>query len=180
MIRRNDCDSLGTRIIYPTAVIGPDDFHGSLTGQAIRKMAKGCLPALVSGGFDWVDVRDVARAAIDAAEKGVDKDRFILSGHYRDMKQVASVIADHSGVPAPRFSSPVWLARLFAPLMGVWARLQGEAPLYTQGSLTALSANRNMSHARAAQQLNYQPRPFRESIRDALLFYEAQNHQNDR
>jgi dihydroflavonol-4-reductase len=174
LVRRNDCGSFSTRLIYPTAVIGPNDFNGSLAGQVIRKISKGRLPALVSGGFDWVDARDVAWAAIEAAEKGVDQDRFILSGHYRDMKQVAATVAELSGVPAPRLSSPVWLARVFAPFMGLWARVQGEAPLYTQGSLAALSANQNMSHAKAAEQLAYQPRAFGESIRDALLFYQAQ------
>ena len=38
-------------------------------GQAITRIAEGRLPALVSGGFDWVDARDVAWGAIEAAEQ---------------------------------------------------------------------------------------------------------------
>lgn len=178
-VRQNDCQTLATRIIYPTAVLGPNDFKLSLFGQVITKLAHGKLPALVSGGFDWVDARDVAWGAIEAAEQGGDGDRYLLSGHYVSMPEVAAVIAELTGVPAPKLTCPAWLAGLFAPLMSGWARLSGETPLYTRDSLATLSANEVMSHARASREFNYQPRPFRESMADALQFYSI-NKQYDK
>lgn len=171
LVRQSDDEDLSTRIIYPTAVLGPNDFRQSLFGQAIRKMADGKLPALVAGGFNWVDARDVAWGAVEAAEKGDDKDRYILSGHYLDMPEVAAVIADLTGVAAPRLTCPTWLAGVFAPMMSTWARLMGEAPLYTRDSLATLSTNKVMSHGRASRDLSYRPRPFRDSIADTLSFY---------
>lgn len=171
LVRQNDDEELSTRIIYPTAVLGPNDFRQSLFGQAIRKMAGGKLPALVAGGFDWVDARDVAWGAVEAAEKGEDKDRYILSGNYVDMPEVAAVIAELTGVAAPRFTCPTWLAGVFAPMMSTWARLTGEAPLYTRDSLATLSTNKVMSHGKASRKLSYRPRPFRESMVDVLSFY---------
>lgn len=171
LVRRNNCESLSTRIIYPTAVLGPNDFEKSLFGQAILKMAHGRLPALVAGGFDWVDVRDVSWGAVEAADKGADKDRFILSGHYLDMSEVAAVISELTGVASPRLTCPAWLAGVFAPLMSTWARMSGEIPLYTRDSLATLSTNKVMSHARASRELAYRPRPFRDSMADALSFY---------
>ena len=117
LVRQNDCSTLGTRIIYPTAVLGPNDFRQSLFGQAILKMAHGRMPALISGGFDWVDVRDVAWGAVEAAEKAKDKDRYILSGHYLSVAEVAAVIAGLTGIAAARMACPLWLAGLFEPLM---------------------------------------------------------------
>ncbi|MFC1701569.1 NAD-dependent epimerase/dehydratase family protein [Pseudomonadota bacterium] len=171
LVRQNECESLATRIIYPTAVLGPNDFKQSLFGQAILKMAQGRLPALVAGGFDWVDARDVAWGAVEAAQKGADKDRYILSGHYLSMPEVAAVIADLTGIAAPGFTCPAWLAAWFAPLMSGWARMSGEAPLYTRDSLAILSTNKVMSHAKAASKLAYRPRSFGDSMRDALAFY---------
>jgi len=179
LVRQNDGRTLTTRIIYPTAVLGPNDFKLSLFGQVITKLAHGKLPALVSGGFNWVDARDVAWGAVEAAEKGTDGDRFMLSGHYVSMPEVAAVIAELSGIQAPKLTCPVWLAGLFAPLMTGWARLTGETPLYTRDSLAALRANKVMSHAKASREFNYQPRPFRESVADALNFYFI-NKQYDR
>lgn len=175
LVRHHDHAPLQTRIIYPTAVFGPNDFRSSLFGQALQKLAQGRLPALVAGGFDWVDARDVAWGAVEAAEKGRDGDRYLLSGQYLDMNSVAAVIAELTGVAAPRFTCPRGLAAGFAPLMGLWARLRGETPLYTRDSLAALSANKDMSHARAARVLGYRPRPFRQSMQDTLAFYSGQN-----
>jgi len=174
LVRQNDCATLGVRIIYPTAVVGPNDFKLSLFGEVINKLAHGKLPALVAGGFNWVDARDVAWGAVEAAEKGADGDRFMLSGHYVGMPEVAALIAELTGVPAPKLVCPLWLAGLFAPLMSGWARFSGETPLYTRDSLAALRANKNMSHATASRVFAYQPRPFRESMTDALLFYRQQ------
>ena len=171
LVRQNSCEALGTRIIYPTAVLGPNDYHGSLFGQAIVKMAHGRLPAMVSGGFNWVDARDVAWGAVETAEQGADGGRYILSGHYLGVSEVAAVIAELTGVAAPRLTFPNWVAGLFAPLMSGWARLSGQAPLYTRDSLAALTANKVMSHAKASREFAYQPRAFRDSMRDVLRFY---------
>lgn len=174
LVRETDVASLSTRIIYPTAVFGPNDFKLSLFGQVIMKLAHGKLPALVAGGFNWVDARDVAWGAVEAAEKGADGERFMLSGHYLSMPEVAEVVAGLSGVRAPRFTCPAWLAGLAAPLMTGWARLTGETPLYTRDSLAALKANKVMSHARASRAFGYKPRPFRETMADTLTFYSNQ------
>ena len=176
LVRKISAGSLQTRIIYPSGVLGPNDFNLSLLGEAILKMAQGTLPALVSGGYNWVDARDVAWGSVEAAEKGGDKDRFILSGHYCSMSQVAAEIASQTGIAAPRIVFPAWLAAWFAPMMGAWARWRGETPLYTRDSLAALSANKLMSHSLATAKFGYKPRPFAISVKDTMQFYAEQDH----
>jgi dihydroflavonol-4-reductase len=175
LVRACRSDSLTTRVIYPTAVLGPNDFNLSLFGQAILKMAQGSLPALVAGGFDWVDVRDVAWGAVEAAEKGADGDRFILSGHFLMMPEVAGVIAALTGVAAPRLTSPLWLARLFAPVLESWATISRTKPLYTRMSLSTLTTEDTICHSLASQKLGYRPRSFRASMYDALRDYSMQH-----
>jgi dihydroflavonol-4-reductase len=176
LVRDTSGGSLSTRIIYPTAVIGPNDFKLSLFGQAILKMAQGRLPALVAGGYNWVDARDVAWGAVEAVETGTADDSYILAGNYLSLSEVSEIIADITGINAPGFSCPIWLARLTVPFVGLWASLRGQVPLYTQYSLSVLSENKAISHSRAAQRLGYQPRSFRSSMTDALRFYTEQGH----
>lgn len=168
LVRGNRGASLSTRIIYPTAVIGPHDYHHSLTGQAIARMAGGRLPMLIEGGFDWVDARDVASGAVRAAENGNDGDRFILSGHYRSVGDMAQQIAALGGASPPRFTVAPGFAAVFAPLMGAWAALRRQEPLYTRESLATLQLNPDVSHALASEKLGYRPRPFEDSLRDTL------------
>jgi dihydroflavonol-4-reductase len=171
-IRALEPASLNTRIVYPTAVVGPHDFHGGPVGQAILRMARGELPILIEGGYDWVDARDVAWGAVEAAEKGCDGDRFILSGHRVNVVGVARTVAGFSRLPPPWLSCPLWLARLGAPFLVAWSKIRGEAPLYTRYALDVLAEERLVSHARATRVLGYRPRTFRESIGVMIAFYE--------
>lgn len=44
-------------------------------------------------------------------------------------------------------------------------------PRFTPYSLEVLKSNSNISHAKATRELDYQPRPLYESIRDAVKWF---------
>src|SRR3569832_628694 len=67
-VKKGIAHGLDCVIIIPTAAIGPYDFQPSLLGQGLIALYNRTLPSLVNGGFDWVDVRDIAKAAIAAME----------------------------------------------------------------------------------------------------------------
>ena len=54
----------------PTGILGPYDKKGNYVVQFIYDYMKGSLPAGVKGGYDFVDVRDVAEGCLAAAEQG--------------------------------------------------------------------------------------------------------------
>ena len=63
------------------------------------------------------------------------------------------------------------LARLAAPFAESWARLAGSEPLFTRESLEALRRYHGASREEAARDLGFAPRPFEESVRDALDWF---------
>ena len=160
-------------ILNPTAIVGPLDYKPSLFGEALLAMANGRLPALLTGGYDWVDVRDVVDGAIQAEERAPTGARYLLSGHWVSLCDVASIVAQITGVSAPRFVCPIWLGRITAPIVTVYDRLTSRRPLYTSASVKALRSNRNISHEKASRDLDYYPRPFRETIVDTLRWFEV-------
>ena len=159
-------------IIYPTAVLGPYDYQPSFFGEALLGMAQRKLPALVRGGFDWVDARDVAAGAMLAEEKAPAGARYLLSGHWVSMCDIAAMVEEITGVSTRRPVCPLWLARVGVPFIKGMSRLNGKRPLYTSVSLRALKSNRHISRERAKRELDYQPRPFRESLADTLRWFE--------
>jgi dihydroflavonol-4-reductase len=161
-------------IIQPTAMIGPYDYYPSYMGKALLSLAQGHIPALVRGGFDWVDVRDVVQAAIQAERVAVSGTSYLLSGHWRSVRQIADLTAELTGRGAPLFTIPTGLAYLAAPLMAGLARFNNTQPIYTSLTLDALKSNRQISHARASRELGYQPRPLKDTVRDSLDWF-AQN-----
>jgi len=160
-------------IVNPTAVLGPQDFKPSRMGQILLDLYHRRLPALVHGGFDWVDARDVADGAWRAAERGRTGEKYLLGGHWASVRELATLAQDVTGVPAPRFDTPMPLARLAAPFAFAFSRWTGRTALFTPESLGALRANRRISHDKATRELGYAPRPLAETVRDAYAWFRA-------
>jgi dihydroflavonol-4-reductase len=158
-------------IISPTAVIGPHDYEPSFLGEALLNLARGKMPALVAGGFDWVDVRDVVAGALKAEKQAPAGAKYLLSGHFASVSDLAVMVEEIIGTPAPKLVMPRWLAFVGAPFMAGFAQLTGKRPLYTSASVRALRTGQDVSHQKAASELGYQPRPLRQTIVDTFEWF---------
>jgi len=165
-------------IIIPTAILGPHDYKPSYIGSALQMLTRRQIPALVHGGYDWVDVRDVAFGAWQAAHvtslMGSLRRSYIISGHWHSIAEVSQMVSEITGQRAPRVTVPLQLAQWAEPLMVRWATLNGSQPLYTKAMLNALRSNCHISHDRATRELGYYPRPFLETLRDTLDWFAQQ------
>jgi dihydroflavonol-4-reductase len=175
-VRRGIEKGLDAVIINPTAIIGPHDYQPSYFGEALLSLASRRLPALVTGGFDWVDVRDVVAGAMRAEETAPAGAGYLLSGHWVSMRDIAGMVTEITGVPTAKLVLPLWLARIGAPFIQAVSRLNGKRPLYTGVSLRALRSNRRISCEKAARDLGYEPRPFRETLADTLRWFEENGY----
>ncbi len=146
---------LNAVILYPTAIVGPHDYQPSHFGEALLGIAQRKLPALVTGGFDWVDVRDVVAGAMLAAEKAPAGAGYLLSGHWVSMCDIAAIVEEITGVSTRKPVCPLWLANLGVPFIKGMSLVNGKRPLYTSVSLRALKSNRRISHERATRELGY-------------------------
>jgi dihydroflavonol-4-reductase len=158
-------------IVNPTAIVGPYDYGPSHFGEALIALATGKLPALIGGGFDWVDVRDVVEGALQAGELAPAGSQYLLSGHWVSLCDLAVLIREITGISIPRLVCPLWLAPAGIPFADLYSRITGKRPIYTSVSLMALRSNRTISHERATRELGYAPREFRETIVDTLQWY---------
>jgi len=178
IVREAVARGLDAIIINPTAIIGPYDYLPSHFGEALILIASNKLPALVTGGFDWVDVRDVVAGALLAEAKAPRGAAYLLSGHWVSMCDIAAGVAEITGTPVNKFVCPLWLARVGAPVMQGISRISGKRPLYTGASLRALQSNRHISHDKAARELGYRPRPFHETLADTLRWFRENGQLN--
>jgi len=69
-------------ICNPTGVFGPLDYSAPLSriNRTLKDAARGRVPAMIGGGFDLVDVRDVAEGMTLAAERGTTGENYLLGG----------------------------------------------------------------------------------------------------
>ena len=106
-------EGLPVVIVNPSTPVGEQDLKPTPTGQIIVDFLNRRLPAYVDTGLNLVDVRDVAMGMLLAAEHGVPGQRYILGNENFTLKQMLELLADITGLPAPRVQMPygvAWLA----------------------------------------------------------------------
>lgn len=146
--------------VNPSLVLGPllsDDFSTSL--EAIKKLLEGSLPGLPNFGFGVVDVRDVADLHVRClTAPNMAGERFIASGPFLWMKEVAAILREGLGEQArkvPKRRLPDFLVKLSALFDPVIKQVVGEL-----GNIRTMDA----SHAKAV--LGWETRPVAETILD--------------
>jgi dihydroflavonol-4-reductase len=158
-------------VLNPTAILGPYDYRPSHLGEVLLNLYHQRLPGLVAGGFDWVDVRDVVAGILAAADHARAGSRYLLGGQRATVVELARLVAQVTGRPAPWLVTPMWLARAVAPGAEWAARLAGRRPLFTPESLYALRNHLEISSARARQELGYAPRALEATVRDTFEWF---------
>ena len=147
--------------VNPAAVLGPvlsADFSSSV--QIITRLLSGSLPGLPNFGFGVVDVRDVADLHVRAlTAEGIDGERFIASGPFMMMKDVAAVLRDRLGNEArkvPTRGLPDFLLQLSALFDPTIRMVTGE-----------LGKQRITPSDHARDVLGWVPRPAADTIADS-------------
>lgn len=170
-VRKGGLDAI---ICCPTGVIGPWDYGISNIGQLILDFASGHLKSYVSGAYDFVDVRDVARGLILAADKGQPGCHYIFSGAQVQVPELMEELARDIGYPAPSYQIPTVIARTAGILASVYYRLLRRKPVFTAYSIDVLRSNSLVSSARAREELGFTSRPWQESIRDHVEWFRTE------
>jgi dihydroflavonol-4-reductase len=163
-------EGLDAVVIHPSGIIGP---NGLPTGNMMHLIARyitGKLPAAVSGGFDFVDVRDVASGIVAAAAKGRRGGCYVLSNRFVNLKELFGLLSQASGRKELKLYLPLWVAKAVAPFAEVYYRLSGKTPFFTRYSLKTLSENGVFSHKKASRELGYRPRPLKETLFDTVAW----------
>lgn len=146
--------------INPAAVLGPvwsHDFSASI--EMVNQLLSGALPGCPDLGFGIVDVRDLADLHVRVlTEPGLDGERFIASGPFLKMIEVAQIL--RAGMPlearkVPTRRLPDWLVRFAAKFNPLIRQVVGE-----------LGNVRDASAAHAFERLGWKTRPAEESIID--------------
>ena len=159
-------------IVNPTAVVGPNDFKISRMGEVFLDIYYNRMPMLIDGGYNWVDARDVVQGALAAEKYGRRGECYLLPGHWVHMCELSKMIADLSGRKTPSGALPMWLALAASYINAGIAKTIGKTPKFTPRAMKSVQMHRFISGRKAAEELGYKARPFNETVRDTLRWFE--------
>ncbi|MCX6282926.1 MAG: NAD-dependent epimerase/dehydratase family protein [Bacteroidetes bacterium] len=171
---RNGMDAI---VLSPTAIIGPADPEPGLTGKAVLQLINHKIPALVPGGYNWIDVRDVVSTAISAIEKARRGQKYLVAGKWHSVQELSGYVSKQSGIKTVQTVLPFWTAKLGLPFITLYSKVTGSEPLYTSESLEIIAkGNRLIDNSKSRNELGLDPRPLDETIRDLYEWFKINNY----
>jgi dihydroflavonol-4-reductase len=95
--------------LNPVVIMGPGDLN-VISGTFMLQLKRyGTLTPITSGGISVIDVRDVARYHLRAAEVGVSGERYVLMAANYTYREWFQMIAEVVGVRPPLLRLPDWV-----------------------------------------------------------------------
>ncbi len=160
-------------IVNPSAPIGPRDVKPTPTGKVIVDFLNGDMPAYLDTGLNWVHVHDVAAGHVLAAERGRPGARYIL-GHAEGnwtMKEAFDVLAEITGLPAPKFRVPYRVAWLAAHVDETISRFSGKPPKAPLAGVRMAKYKMFFDPAKAIRELGLPQTPPKQALADAVEWF---------
>ena len=157
---------LNASIVFPSGIIGPGDLQGGSFTSMAKSFLAGKLPLAVRGGYDFVDVRDVANGILACSEKGEPGKGYILSGHYVTIRKMLQLVGKTAKLKYRPICLPLGLAKLAAPYYERRSLKEKKPLFFTPYSVAVLASNGQFSHAAASECFAYHPRPVEDILRD--------------
>ncbi|MFA6855308.1 MAG: NAD-dependent epimerase/dehydratase family protein, partial [Bacilli bacterium] len=155
--------------LHPSGIIGPGAYRPN--DNMLKMMIdyiNGDLNVGTHGGYDFVDVRDVAHAIKIAALYGENRQSYILSGNYYQVREIFDIIANITGRKKPRIYLHPAFIRIFAWMSELHYKIKKKTPVFTGYSMYTLQSKARFSHELASKVLDFHPRPLIDTLTDLI------------
>ena len=171
VLEANGHGGVETVVCQPSACMGPYDFKVSSVGSMIRMFSKGYFPITMTfGGYNFVDVRDVAIGTVAAGDKAPGGEVYILCNQSVTVDEFIRLLSKVSGNKPPKVKLGKGVIDFAAPIMERYYKTMNKPAIFTRYAVRKLCSNCNFSYEHAAKDLGYNPRPLEESLKDTLAW----------
>ncbi len=164
-------------VVNPSTPVGPWDSRPTPTGQMIVDFLQRRMPAYLQTGLNLIHVADVARGHLLAEAKGRIGEKYILGHENLSLSRIFELLADISGLPAPRVKLPYWPVLGLACLNEFWATyVSGRPP---RMPLTAIRMARKFMYfdnTKAVKYLGLTLTPVRVALEDAVAWFKQHGY----
>ena len=159
-------------VLNPSLLLGPEDV-GRSSSEVLVSFLRREIPAIPTGGMNFVDVRDVALAAAAAATRGRPGGRYLLGGPNMTLEAFFVMLSKVSGVPAPTLKSGTRATDLATRVLGT---LEDVGGLEGEESVSYAMANHYwyLDARKAHADLGFRARSPEGTLRDAVQWLRAQ------
>ncbi len=161
-------------IVNPTLPIGPGDYQQTPPTRMLLGFLNQRYPAYLESYFNIIDVRDLARGHILAAERGQVGERYILGHSHITLTELLKVLEQITQIQMPRFQIPYRLAWTLSLLQeGLMTKITHQSPTAPLTGVRLARISSRLRVTKAIYDLGLTCRELVPSLQDALTWYRA-------
>lgn len=150
---------------------GPQDYQPTPHGGALWQAAQGKLPAITDSSAPTVDIRDAAAAALLAEQFGGSGERYIIANEFISNKEFYGIVAEVLGNKAPKLISRKFAYGIATLAESLCKLARRKDYLLSRDAVYLSYAFKQLDNTKAREQLHWHPRPIRQTIYDAVRWY---------
>ncbi len=158
-------------IVYPAVVVGKNDFKMSATSQLLLGIANKDFAVKMRGGYNFVDVEDVAKGIVSTILYGKNGDGYILAGEYITISEIYDTINSFMRRSTKLPKLPIWFLKMASPI-AVWHLKQKKMlPIFSKKALDTIVERKNYSVSKAKSELNFEATDIKTTIIATLNWF---------
>ncbi len=161
---------LNGSVLYPSAVIGPRDYKVSAVGQILIDNIHNRIMARIDGGYNFIDVRDLAAAIAYALFNEVGT-AYLVTGENVTIDEFFVMINKKLNKKKLPIKLPFSLVSGLSGLFGLYYHCRKVKPVFTKFALKTLQSNHNYNNDLAVRELNLNVRPIYDTISDTIDWF---------
>jgi len=159
-------------IVNPCTVLGPGDHKPTPSNAFVLLALQKGTPVTFNSGHTYVDVDDIAAGHLLAEEKGRRGERYVLGGTQASNDLLLAELARRRGGRRPLIKLGHAAVEVLGWGVELKAKLLHQKPLFTRKKAHKLIDYYGyFSHAKAAKELGYAPKPLPEILDRAEAWY---------
>jgi len=164
-------------IVAPCGPIGPGDVGPTPTGRLLLSAIRLPVAIVAPTVTTFADVRDMARAHVLAAERGVRGETYLLGTEDLSVEDVARMAMDVLGVQKPIVRAPLSLASVAAHAAKTWAdRVSRRPPLFTPEAIRIARLGLRADCTKAVRDLGMPQSPIEDAVRDEIEWFAREGY----
>jgi dihydroflavonol-4-reductase len=159
-------------VLNPSHILGPGDRRN--WARPIMMIDRGTLPGVPPGASSFADVREVARAHVQARQRGGFGQGYLLGGEQASFVDCARRVGQRLGRRTPARPLPRWLLMGIAHASDAWGRLKRREPAVTPEGAALTSHRLQVDSGRAVRELGYCITPLDTLLDDTIAWMRAE------
>jgi dihydroflavonol-4-reductase len=175
LVQQAAATGLPAVLVHPTFMLGSGDAKPT-SNALLLALYQGTLPGYPAGGKNYVHVRDVATAAVNALTQGRVGESYILGHENLSFREAFALMGQELGVAPPRWPLPPSLAQLYGRVCDWKTRLTGRPAALNAAMAAVANDGHYFSAHKARTELSLPQTPISQAIAEAFDWFKAHGY----